>query len=176
MLHIAYKSFLGRLKKIRRWRNEKKIRTRGGLTMGDLMRREPGRLFRDLWEDFLDRTDFTPTRRRQGWAPAVDVKETDKAYILEADLPGLTEKDVDVRVEGDTLTLSSQKEEERKEEREGYLRRERYSRAFQRSFRLPDDVDRDKIDAKFEKGVLTLNLPRTGEQKESVKKIEVKTS
>ena len=143
--------------------------------MGDLMRRGPDRLFRDLWDDFTDWFDWAPMRWRRGWAPAVDVKETDKAYILEADLPGLTEKDVDVRVEGNTLTLSSHKEEERKEEHEGYLRRERYSRSFRRSFRLPEDVDKDKINARFQKGVLTLTMPRTGEKREGGRSIEVKS-
>jgi HSP20 family protein len=143
--------------------------------MGDLMNREPVRLFRDLWDDFTDWFDWSPSQRRRSWQPAVDVKETDKAYILEADLPGISEKDIEVRVEGDILTLTSQKKEERKEEQEGYLRRERYLRGFQRSFRLPEDVDIDKISAKFEKGVLTLTMPRTIKKRERGRKIEVES-
>jgi HSP20 family protein len=147
----------------------------GGTDMSDLMIRDPSRLFRDLWGDLDTWFDWRPTRGDRRWMPAVDVKETDKTYVLEADLPGMTDRDVDVRIEGDTLTLSSHKEEEREDNREGYLRRERYSRRFQRSFRLPEDVDRDKIEAKFQNGVLTLNMPRTGASRERGRKIAIKS-
>lgn len=143
--------------------------------MGDLMTREPGRLFRDLWEDFDNWLDWAPTRGRRRWTPAVDVKETDKSYVLEADLPGMSEKDVDVRVDGDTLILSSEKSEEKEDKDEGFLRKERTYHSFQRSFRLPQDVDKDKIDARFNNGVLTIDMPRTGEAgKERGRKIAVK--
>jgi HSP20 family protein len=130
----------------------------------------------DVFDDFMDVTDRSPAFRRRVWAPAVDVKETDKAYILQADLPGMEKDDVDVRVETDRITLSSSKEEERETEEEGYLRRERFSRRFKRSFRLPADVNREKIDAEFKNGVLTVNMPRTGEStREQGRKTDVKT-
>ncbi len=144
--------------------------------MRDLIRREPRRMLQNLWDEFTDWADFFAPQSTREWGPAVDVKETDNRYVLEADLPGLTEDDVDVRIDGDTLILSSEKQEERKEEREGFLRKERFSRSFQRNFRLPEDVDIDNIDAKFEKGVLTLELPRTGERQSTSRKIDIKKS
>jgi HSP20 family protein len=108
------------------------------------------------WDDFLSWSrDF----------PAVDVREEKDRYRIEADLPGMTEKDVEVRVENDVLSIASKKEEKREEKEEGYLMRERRSSSFRRRLRIPSDVDRDGIDAKFKDGVLTLDLPRTGDSK-----------
>ncbi|MBD3292982.1 MAG: Hsp20 family protein [Armatimonadia bacterium] len=108
--------------------------------------------------------------------PAVDVKETDKAYLMEADLPGMSEKDVDIRVDGDTLTLASERSEEKEDKNAGYLRRERYWQSFRRSFRLPEDVQKDKIDARFHNGVLTIEMPRTGQsKKERGRRIQIKS-
>lgn len=142
--------------------------------MGDLMFREPRQYLRDMWDEFMDLTDRTPAFARRTWSPAVDVKQTDKAYVLEADLPGMTEDDIDVRVESDRLVLSSSKEEEEKTEEEGYIRRERYQRTFNRTFRLPSDVNEEKIDATFRNGVLTITMPRSGSpERESGRKIKV---
>jgi HSP20 family protein len=143
--------------------------------MSDLMKRESSGLFRDWWEEFPTWFDWRPARRRR-WVPAIDVKKTDEQYLIEADLPGMNEKDVDVNVENDILTVSSQKEEERKEEEEGYLHRERYTSSFRRSFRLPQDVDRKRIDAFFSNGVLTITLPRAGETAGQGRKIPIKGS
>jgi HSP20 family protein len=142
--------------------------------MGDIMLKEPGRLFRDLWDEFMDWTGRSPDRAGRSIAPAIDVRAQDDRYLVEADLPGLDRKDIDFRVDEDTLTISSDKEEKTEEKDEGYIRRERYSRSFRRSFRLPDDVDREKIDAEFQNGVVTVTLPRTGEKKSVGRQIEVK--
>lgn len=105
--------------------------------------------------------------------PVVDVREEKNKYILEAELPGMSEKDVDVHVEDNMLTIKSSKEESNEErDEEGYLVRERRSRSFSRSFVLPQDVDRDKVDARFRNGLLTLTMPKTAESK--ARQIQIK--
>ena len=97
--------------------------------------------------------------------PVVDVSEEKDRYVLEAELPGMSQKDVDVHVEDNTLTIKSAKQEEEERNEEGYLVRERRSRSFSRSFVLPKDVDRDKVEASFRNGLLTLSMPKTAESK-----------
>lgn len=134
--------------------------------MGDLAK-TPDDYLGEMINDFMDLTVRAPAFGTRVWSPAVDVKATDKEYVLEADLPGMTEKDVDVRVEADRLTVSSTREEEHEEEDDGYLRRERFTRSFRRSFRLPSDVEKSKIDAHFRNGVLTIDMPRSDKARES---------
>jgi HSP20 family protein len=92
--------------------------------------------------------------------PAVDVRENETGWNMEVDLPGLTEKDVEVKLDNNLLTVSSRKEEKQEEKKNGYLLRERRSSGFCRSFVLPDDVDREKIEAAFANGVLSLSFPK----------------
>lgn len=106
-------------------------------------------------------------------APAVDIREDEKQYLLEAELTGLNEKDVDVKVHDGLLTISSKKEEKKEESKKDYILRERRSSAFSRSFVLPKDVDQEKIEASFRNGLLTLTLPKS--EKALPKSIEVKT-
>lgn len=108
--------------------------------------------------------------------PAVDVTEDDKAYKITAELPGLTDKDIEVTVTGDLLVLKGEKREEREGKGKNRYLSERVYGAFQRSFELPDSVDRDKVAADFSKGVLTLTLPKSAEAQRQQKKIEVKAS
>ena len=105
--------------------------------------------------------------------PAVDVRETEEAYLMEVELPGLSEKDVEVKLDNTLLTISSSKEE-KKEEKNGYVMRERRSARFSRSFVLPEGVDREKIDAEFKNGVLNLTFPKVPAVKP--KTIEIKPS
>ncbi len=106
--------------------------------------------------------------------PKVDVREEKDGYVLEADLPGLSEKDIEVRVENNLLTISSSKKEEKEEKKNGYLMRERKAYSFTRSFTLPEDVSRENIAAQFKNGVLTLTLAKNPEAQP--KKIEIKGS
>ena len=106
--------------------------------------------------------------------PAVDVSEDDKAYKLSAELPGLDEKNIEVTVSGDRLVLKGEKRQEKEEKKQNFYLSERSYGSFQRSFRLPDGVDQDKIAASFAKGVLTVTLPKTAEAQKQQKKIEVK--
>ncbi len=109
-------------------------------------------------------------------APAVDVTEDAAAYKITAELPGMTEKDIDVQVSGDLVTLKGEKRQEKEDKTENYHVSERSYGAFRRSFYIPDGVDREKIAADFSKGVLTLTLPKTASAQKAAKKIEVKAS
>jgi HSP20 family protein len=109
-------------------------------------------------------------------APSVDVTEDDKTYRITAELPGLEEKNIDVTVSGDMLTLKGEKSHEKEEKDKNRHVSERAYGSFQRSFALPDGVDRDKIAADLSKGVLTITLPKTAAAQKPQKKIEVKAT
>ena len=108
--------------------------------------------------------------------PAVDVTEDDKVYKIAAELPGLDEKDIEVSVTGDVLTLKGEKRQETEEKNKNWYVSERAYGSFQRAFTLPDGVDRDKIAASFAKGVLTVTMPKSAEAQKQQKKIEVKAA
>ncbi len=108
------------------------------------------------------------------WTPAVDIYETDDAIVLEAELPGMNEKDIEIKVEDNVLTIRGERkfEEERKEE--NYYRMERFYGAFQRSFTLPPNIKTDKIKAEYKKGILKVIMPKKEQAKPKQIKIEVK--
>jgi HSP20 family protein len=106
--------------------------------------------------------------------PAVDVQENDSEYLMEVELPGLSEKDVEVKLDNNLLTISSSKNEKKEEKKNGYILRERSASQFSRSFVLPEAVDREKIGAEFKNGVLHLTFPKVPAAKP--KTIEVKAS
>lgn len=99
------------------------------------------------------------------FCPTVDIEEAEDRFILHADLPGLKESDIDVKVHEGTLCLSGKREEASEHKGEGYYRRERSHGSFSRSFRLGPAVDADKIQASYDKGVLTVVLPKKEEVK-----------
>ena len=116
---------------------------------------------------------FRTNGNRSSVTPVVDIREGEDSYTLEAELPGHTEKDVDVKIDDNLLTISSKVESTDEEKKEGYLVRERRIRSFNRSFVLPRDVDREKIEARYANGLLTLELHKTPESKP--RQIEIKT-
>jgi HSP20 family protein len=124
--------------------------------------------------------DVAPFWRREttfGFvAPAVDFSEDDKAYKISAELPGMNEKEVEVSLSGDLLVLKGEKRHEKEEKEKNYYVSERSYGSFQRSFSIPEAVDREKIAAQFSKGVLTITLPKTPEAQKQQKKIEVKAA
>ena len=151
----------------------------------DSLRREVNRLFDDFDGGFWRRPfasplfDIAPFRRPDvtfAAAPAVDVAETDKAYEITAELPGLDEKNVEVKVANGILTIKGEKQEEKEEKKKDYYMRERTFGSFQRSFEVPDGVDSEKIEANFKKGVLSVTLPKSAEAQKSEKKIAVKAA
>lgn len=109
--------------------------------------------------------DFSPfkgldERFQPAW-PKVDVAETDKAFAITAELPGMEEKDVEVTVSDGCLTVQGEKRSERNEDEENYHLMERNYGKVRRTFRVPDSVAADKIEANFENGVLTITMPKT---------------
>jgi len=107
-------------------------------------------------------------------APALSVSEKDNVIHVEADLPGLDAKDIDVTVDGDLLTLKGERREEQEEKGRYTYRRERRFGAFERTVRLPARVQADKVSAAFHKGVLTIDMPVVPEDKKRAQKIAVK--
>ena len=147
--------------------------------MSDIMEwrpfREVSRLRREMdrmWDDY-----FGPGRRAlqplAEWAPAVDVSETGDRIVIKAEVPGIEVKDIDISLSGDVLTIKGEKKSEREETKENYHLVERSCGSFSRSLKLPAAVEVDKIEARYEKGVLTVTCPK----KEGVKPktIEIKT-
>ena len=146
------------------------------------LRREVDRLFEDFDRDFW-RFPFRRTasmlepfwRGEESLAPAVDIVEGEKAYEVTAELPGMDDKDIEVTLTDDVLTIRGEKREEKEEKGKNYRLSERHYGAFERSFEAPEGVDADKIEARFEKGVLKVTLPKKPEALKKEKKIEIKT-
>jgi HSP20 family protein len=99
------------------------------------------------------------------WAPAVDIYEHDGSIVLKAELPGVDPKDVDVRLENNTLTLRGERKVDNEVKQDSYQRVERAYGAFTRSFTLPSVVDQEKIKADYKDGVLKITLPKRDEAK-----------
>jgi len=149
------------------------------------LRREIDRLFDDFDGGFFrsplrhSAFDVAPFWRREvKWPamPAVDVSDTEKAYEITADLPGMDEKNIEVKVSDGVLTIKGERQEEKQEKKKDYYLHEREYGSFERSFQVPDGVDTDKIEAGFKKGVLTVTLPKKPEAQKAAKKIDVKAA
>ena len=139
------------------------------------MRAEMDRVF----ETFLGPSFFTrrplPSRAEPVGisAPNVDVRENDKEFVFEAELPGIDEKDIQVTVRDGMLSLKGEKKSERDEKKDTYHLVERSYGSFERSFRLPDSADEEKIAANFNKGVLRIVVPKRAEAVKAEKKITI---
>jgi HSP20 family protein len=107
------------------------------------------------------------------WAPAVDVIEDDDKVVVKAELPGLTDKDVDISVVDNTLTIKGEKKQEEEKKEKGYHRLERSYGMFQRSIMLPASVTSEKAKASFKNGVLEIELPKQEEAKPKQIKVKV---
>jgi HSP20 family protein len=107
------------------------------------------------------------------WIPAMDLVETDDHFVLRADLPGLSEDDVDLSLEDNVLTLSGERKTEHEERGEGFYRLERAAGTFSRSLTLPEGVDGDAIAATFDKGVLEVRIPKPEQRKPRKLQIQV---
>jgi HSP20 family protein len=128
---------------------------------------DPFQMMQELmrWDPFRELA--TPGSLGGGYAfsPAFDVRETNDAYVFSADLPGLSEDAIELSVTGNRLTISGQREEEKRDERDRLHMYERRYGAFSRSFALPDGVDADQIEAQLEQGVLKVSVPKKPEVK-----------
>jgi HSP20 family protein len=111
---------------------------------------------------------------REGvWQPPVDIFEDVESLIIKAELPGIEQKDIDVRIEDNTLTLRGERKHDQEVRKENYHRVERYYGSFQRSFSLPATIDQEKVKATCDKGVLTIVLPKKEEIKPKQISVEV---
>jgi HSP20 family protein len=124
---------------------------------------EMNRLFNNLFDAPPHNGGNAGTLRR--WIPAMDLVETDDDFVLRADLPGLSDGDVNVELEDNVLTISGERKSEHEERKEGYYRVERASGAFSRSLTLPEGVNAEAIKASFDKGVLEVRIPKPEERK-----------
>ena len=110
------------------------------------------------------------------WAPAVDIYETENELVLKADLPDISEKDLDIRVENNMLTIRGERKFEQKVEHDNYLRVERSYGSFSRRFTLPNSVNTETIKAEYRNGVLTVEMPKRAESKPKQVKVAVATN
>lgn len=139
---------------------------------------DPFRMMRDLmrWDPFGTMPMISPAMfapMQEAFAPAFDVKETKDSYRITADLPGVKESDLDLKVTGNRLTITGSRDDEREDKTDAYYTYERNFGSFQRSFGLPDGADTNHVHAELKAGVLTIAIPKkAGEQ---TKTIAVKT-
>ena len=131
-------------------------------------------LFDEIWRGF----DLEPLPRRERasrtFQPVADVSETEKAYEIRTELPGLEEKDIDVTLLDGSLTIKGEKKFENEVTKAAVHMSERTYGSFCRSFMLPQEADVKRIAAAFDKGVLTVTLPKTKEAQKQAKKISIK--
>jgi HSP20 family protein len=106
------------------------------------------------------------------WAPNVDIVESEGTYQIHAELPGITEEEVNVSLNNNILTLSGEKKQEIKDEKDNFVRVERTYGKFERSFSLPSNIVADKVDASYKDGVLTVTIPKAEEAKSHTIKIK----
>ncbi|MHB8908517.1 MAG: Hsp20/alpha crystallin family protein [Syntrophales bacterium] len=128
------------------------------------LHREVNRMFDDFFQGF----DPSPSIGQRNWgtfSPSVDVREDEKKVTVKAELPGMDEKDIEVSLSDGVLTISGEKKDEREEEKKGYWQRETSYGAFRRVIPLPEGLSREKADARFKNGVLTVTLARLEEAK-----------
>ncbi len=139
---------------------------------------DPFRIIGDLFEETESSTGLAPrtwTSANADFIPRLDVVDGEKDIRIEAELPGLKQKDIDVSLADDVLTIQGEKTQETEKKEENYYRLERSYGRFHREVLLPaDTVEADQIDAKFKNGVLTVTLPKKTVKEEAAKKIEIK--
>ena len=146
------------------------------------LRREIDRLFDDWGSSWrmpsprglFDVEPFWRGDASWGKVPAVDIADTEKAYEITAELPGMDEKNIEVKFASGVLTIRGEKNEEKEEKKKDYHLSERRYGSFQRSFTVPDGIEVDRIDATFKDGVLTVSLPKTAEAQKKEKQIAIK--
>ena len=146
--------------------------------MNSITRRYPFRNISSLHEQVNRLLESSLTNRWDNsalttWAPAVDIYETENELVLKADLPDINEKDLDVRVENNMLTIGGERKLEQQVQEDNYLRMERTYGSFSRSFGLPNTVNSEAIKADYKNGVLTVELPKRAESKPKQVKINI---
>lgn len=148
--------------------------------MGSLQR-EMDRLFDEFWKGSTNQGFMTQglTAEPFGYGmlnPVIDVSDDDNAFHVRAELPGMSKEDVDITLANGLLTIRGEKKQEDEEKGKNFYRQERAFGTFSRTLQIPVDVDESKIEARFENGVLNIDLPKTEEARSHVKHIEVKAA
>jgi HSP20 family protein len=135
---------------------------------------EPTDFFGDfdrLFNVFLHPVGPAADNGPDGWRPTIDLRETEDAFVLDAELPGLTKEDIELTFEDGVFTLSGERKFEQETEEKGYKHLERRFGSFSRSFSLPRDVAGDKVKAAFENGLLNVTIPKKEQSKARTIKI-----
>lgn len=143
------------------------------------LQREMNNLFEDFFRTPLgERFGETPSHVREeilgDVTPRVDMSETDKELFVKVELPGMSEKDVDISVSRDVLTISGEKKQEKEQTEKGWYRMERQYGSFSRSIPLPYEIESERAEAQYKNGVLSIKLPKTAVQQKATKSIPVK--
>lgn len=136
---------------------------------------EVNKLFSDFFGE-MPLSALSRTQQSVAHGPAVDLSETDKEYLVTAELPGLDVADVQITVTDGYVTIRGEKKAVQAEEKEGYFRRERAYGAFQRVISLPDTANLDNVEAKMDKGVLILSILKQASAHSKERKIEIKSA
>ncbi len=132
----------------------------------------PFRLFEDFFNDWAVRA-MTSDQERSSWVPRVDVLEKNGDLVLRVEVPGVAEKDIDLKIDGSRLTISGEKKQTGMDESSNLHMSEIHYGSFTRTFSLPDNVDSDKVSAKFKNGILTITLPPKPESRPRTIKVNV---
>ena len=141
------------------------------------LRSQMNRLFDEFFERPFGLSPFFGESNLMGdFAPRLDISETDKEVTISAELPGMEPEDIHISLDRNTLTISGEKQAEKEEKDKRFYRVERSYGSFHRSIPLPNEVDENKIDATFKRGVLKVKLPKTRAAQEKSKRITIKTS
>ncbi len=138
------------------------------------LERPPAGWLDDFWRDFPLADWREPFARLGDFSPRVELEETAREYKVRAELPGLTEKDIEVTLTDGELTLRGEKKSETSDEREGYSYTERRYGSFSRRLALPGTVEAEQVQAEFKNGVLTVSLPKSAQATEKARQIKVK--
>jgi HSP20 family protein len=125
------------------------------------LRERMNRMFEDIVTQKGEEKDIVSS----AWAPAVDIYETESELVLQAEIPGINEKDIEISIEDNTLTLKGERKFEKETKEENYHRIERSYGSFFRSFTLPPYVDPEKVEAEHESGILKVRMPKKPELK-----------
>lgn len=136
------------------------------------LREKMNRLFEEAYSARGEERDLVSS----SWTPSVDIYETENALVMNAEIPGIDEQDVEIKIEDNTLTLKGERKFEKETKEENYHRVERAHGSFFRSFSLPAYIDQDKIEAEHENGVLKITMPKKLEAKpRQIKLVSVKS-
>jgi len=129
------------------------------------------RSFRPFYmPNIFDEDFFSGLSNRSGSMPAVNIKEDEKQYSLELAIPGINKNDLKIDMKEDVITISSEMKKESEENNDGYKRKEFSYSAFSRSFYVPENVNKEKIEASYKDGVLSVTLPKEDEEKSKISK------